>query len=441
MTRLLFILFFYLFLYPVSAQSLISREDLAFLKELTQAVVDSSKIYPGQRISRDFGPNQTGGVLIRPGGRTSYPAFWIRDYAMSLGTGMIPIKEQKHMLLLTASTQNDHEFKTQFGSFVPMGAIADHIRIDDSLPIYFPGTYDFENQGEIRWGQQPPLDDMFFFIQMAYVYIKQSGDLSILQSPIRGKSLFDRLLSAFHAVPINPLNQLVSVSDFNRGVDFGFRDAIHITGDLCFTSILRYQALLHLAELYRLQEREKDRLSFLAKADTCKMELIRVFQDRRGMLRASTRKSAQADVWSTSWAVYLGLLEGENAMKASNCLAQAYKSNHLAFRGAIRHVLNTDDFNRRTAWEGSLVEKNSYQNGAYWSTPTAWVAYTISLTQPNLAQQLIKELISDLKKGDFRKGKDFGAPWECFTESSRQNPVYMTSVTVPFQVLLELVSH
>ena len=118
----------------------LSPFDIAFLKQMVKDVMDSSRIYPNQLISDDFGPNQTGGVLIRPGGRNSYPAFWIRDYAMSIQSSFVTQEEQKHMLLLTAKTQSD-EFKyTKWGSFIPKGAVADHIRIDDGKPIYFPGT-------------------------------------------------------------------------------------------------------------------------------------------------------------------------------------------------------------------------------------------------------------------------------------------------------------
>ena len=83
---------------------LLKEKDLQYLKKLTKDVLDSSRVYPKQIISKDFGPNNTGGILIRPGGRDCYPSFWIRDYAMSLETGFITAREQKHMLLLTAST-------------------------------------------------------------------------------------------------------------------------------------------------------------------------------------------------------------------------------------------------------------------------------------------------------------------------------------------------
>jgi len=110
-------------------KDLLQTEDLAFLKQMVKDVMDSSRIYPNQIISDNFGPNRTGGILIRLGGRNSYPAFWIRDYAMSIQSGFVTQEEQKHMLLLTAKTQSN-EFKfTKWGSFIPKGAVADHIRI------------------------------------------------------------------------------------------------------------------------------------------------------------------------------------------------------------------------------------------------------------------------------------------------------------------------
>ena len=82
---------------PLFAQQeagIIDKEDLSFLENITMAVMDSSRIYPQQSIP-GFGANKTGGVLVRPAGRTTYPAFWIRDYAMSLETGFVKKRRTK----------------------------------------------------------------------------------------------------------------------------------------------------------------------------------------------------------------------------------------------------------------------------------------------------------------------------------------------------------
>lgn len=417
----------------ITAQEILTKDDLLFLEKMTKDVMDSSRIHPGQFISTEFGANNTGGPLIRPGGRNAYPSFWIRDYAMSLETGFVSLAEQKHMLQLTAATQCDQAWITPGGSMVPVGAIADHVRIDNSLPIYFPGTYSYEGQGTKEFGMTPPYCDQFYFVHMAYYYAKAIGDKKFLTDKINGIALIDRLELAFKIVPSRTDNDLAYTNDAFRGVDFGFRDAIEITGDLCFASLLKYQAANELRDLYvRLNDKEKaSRYKGIATA--IKKAIPLVFSDERGMLRASTGRSKQPDVWSTALAVYMGVLEGKHRQKASKALADAYKAGTLAYKGNIRHVLTSDDFNESTAWEKSLAAKNTYQNGAYWGTPTGWVCHTIAVTDMEAARKLAKEYIDELREKDFRKGGKDAAPYECFHPSGNlQNPIYLTTVACPY---------
>ena len=430
------ILFFAILLMPCTLvqgqqKSILGTNDLVFLEQMVKDVMEASRIYPGQKISKDFGPNQTEGVLIRPGGRTSYPAFWIRDYAMSIETGYVSEKEQKHMLELTASTQSDSLIRTKWGTSIPKGSIADHIRIDDGKPIYFPGTYSFENQGEKKWGMQPPFCDQFFFIQMAYFYVKSFSKTPTLSKEINGVKLINRLEQAYQMPPSHPRSHLVQVDETNRGVDFGFRDAIYITGKLCYASLLKYQAAKQMAYLYGKMRNKSMSLRYQQEANLLKLSIIRTFIDTRGMLRASTGMSDQADVWATSLAINLGVLTGKSRLKAAQYLRDAYLRGELSQKGNIRHVIKSDDFSATSAWEKSVVPINTYQNGAYWGTPVAWVCQAIAFVDLPSAQKLAKEFIQELREGDFRKGDTFGSPWECFNDKLTQNPVYLTSVAVP----------
>ncbi len=415
--------------------SLLSSSDFEFLEALMKDVLESSRIYPGQKITADSIPNKTGSVLIRPGGRDSYPSFWIRDYAMSLESGFITMEEQKNMLLLTASTQCDQTWITKGGSMVPLGAIADHIRIDDGLPIYFPGTYDVDQQGNKTFGIFPPYSDQFFFIHMAYYYVKSTANSEILFREINGMRLIDRLELAFKVPPTRKDNHIVFTTDDFRGVDFGFRDVIQITGDLCFPSILKYRASTEMATLFNMINRKDKSTHYLNISKKLKSAIPAVFLDQKGMLLASTGKSNQPDVWSTALAVFLNILEGDTMMKSCHFLSKAYKKGTLAYKGNIRHILTTDDYSPSTAWEISLAKKDTYQNGAYWGTPTGWVCYAIAKADYPLAQQLAAEYIDDLRENDYRKGKEFGAPYECFHPSGhQQNPVYLTTLTCPYFV-------
>lgn len=430
------IIFFAILLMPCALvqgqqKSILGTNDLVFLEQMVKDVMEASRIYPGQKISKDFGPNQTEGVLIRPGGRTSYPAFWIRDYAMSIETGYVSEKEQKHMLELTASTQSDSLIRTKWGTSIPKGSIADHIRIDDGKPIYFPGTYSFENQGEKKWGTQPPFCDQFFFIQMAYFYVKSFSKTPTLSKEINGVKLINRLEQAYQMPPSHPQSKLVHVDETNRGVDFGFRDAIYITGKLCYASLLKYQAAKQIAYLYGKMGNKSMSLRYQQEANLLKISIVSTFIDARGMLRASTGMSGQADVWATSLAINLGVLTGKSRLKAAQYLRDAYLRGELSQKGNIRHVIKSDDFSATSAWEKSVVPINTYQNGAYWGTPVAWVCQAIAFVDLPSAQKLAKEFIQELREGDFRKGDTFGSPWECFNDKLTQNPVYLTSVAVP----------
>jgi hypothetical protein len=415
-------------------KSVIDKDGLSFLKGITKAVLDSSRIYPGQVIS-SFGSNNTNGVLIRPGGRDDYPAFWIRDYAMALESGMMNKAEQRHMLLLTASAQCDQAWITKGVSMVPLGAIPDHIRIDNSLPIYFPGTYDYNDQGNKTYGMMPPYCDQFYFIHMAHYYVNSSSDNHILSVDVNGMKLMDRLEMAFKTVPTRMNHQLVYTDENFRGVDFGFRDAIEITGDLCFSSILKYKAANQLADLFDKLHKTTKAKKYRQIAKDIRKAIPLIFSDKRGMLLASTGRSNQPDVWATALAVYYEILEGESLIKACKALSDAYINGSLAFKGNIRHVLTTDDYNATTAWENTSVEKNRYQNGAYWGTPTGWVCYAISKVNREAARKLAKEFIDDLRENDFRKGGAFGAPYECFFPPVyKQNPLYLATVACPYIV-------
>lgn len=400
---------------------------------MTKDVLESSRIYPAQVLLTNHEPNNTGGVLIRPGGRDCYPAFWVRDYAMSLESGFIKQDEQKHMLALVAKTQCNQSWVSDGGGFIPFGAIADHISISTSEPSYYPGSQ------APQYGILPSFDDHFYFIHMAYYYATNFHSYNFLLQKINGFSLVDRLEMAYKVPTTGPHAPIVYTTDSLRGVDFGFRDVVTITGDLCFTSILKYQASLEMAWLFEKLQQQSKAKAYKNIAADLKQLIPRLFYDNRGMLKASNRKSQQLDVWATALAIYYGILDGEKLNKASQYLTDGYINGSLSYKGNIRHVLTTDDFSGATAWEFADTEKNTYQNGAYWGTPTGWLVYAIAQTNPDAAKKLAGEYIAELRENDYRKGKDFGAPYECFHPSGyNQNPVYLASVSCPFEVFKKM---
>lgn len=78
----------------------------------------------------------------------------------------------------------------------------------------------------------PPYCDQFLFIHMAYYYVRSASDLQFLSFEINGIKLTERLEMAFNVPPTRQNGVIVHTTDDFRGVDFGFRDAVYITGDL-----------------------------------------------------------------------------------------------------------------------------------------------------------------------------------------------------------------
>lgn len=409
---------------------------MAYITDLASAVVEASRVRPGESVA-GIGPNVTGGTLIRPGGRECYPAFWIRDFAMSLDAGLFTPEEVVHALVLTAERQQDEDWQTRSGSLVPRGSIADHVSFG-GLPIFFPGTLDdYEGQG-MPWGRTPSLDDHYYFVEMAWYAVTELGREDLLLADMSGMPLIDRLELAF-AVPKARANSgLVWCSDDDRGVSFGFTDTVAHTGELFFCSVLRRRAADRMADLCARVGRPDDAAAYRRIRDSITEHLPLVFKHGSGLLRASTGKSAQPDVWGSAFAVTCGALPGPVAADVSRTLCEMLERGTIAWQGQVRHVATDQDFSAITMWEHVIgtQPKNRYQNGAYWDTPVGWVCYAVAQHDEAAALRLALDYVADLQRDDFRQGETYGAPWECAhqEDAHRQNPVYMASVTCPLGV-------
>lgn len=255
----------------------------------------------------------------------------------------------------------------------------------------------------------------------------------------------ERLDLAFTVVPSRPGTHLAYCDEESRAVGFGFRDSIVHTGDLLFCSALKFRAARQMADLHRHLGEEEKAAEYEDIAACIRSSIPNVFSWQGDLLRATTGKSCQGDVWGSAFAVYTGALEEEPARRICRGLADAYTDGTLAYRGNIRHVLTCHDYSKETAWE--LVtnfegdrSKDRYQNGAYWGTATGWICYAIAQVDEKLALRLAGEYLKELREGDFRKGTGYGSPWECMHPDGdyKQMPVIMTGVACPLAAFRRL---
>ncbi len=421
---------------------------MEFLKGIAEATVKAAHVPPGA-FKPGGGVNTTGVTLITPGG--NYPAFWIRDYAMSLDCGLIGHGEMLPQLKLIARCQNGPcERKSLSGSVIPPFAIPDHILMN-GRPLHVPiGMF----QPTYPWGPLPPADNHFYFIHIAWAYWRVTQDPAFLFEEVDGTAILDRLIKAFYATVTDSQTGAVMSEPGRRMVGFGFQDTIYLLGAMCFATLLRWRAAKQLADLCQAAKKPEAEKEFRTITETIADHLLPLFADPGeigGWLRAATEKCRQPDVWATLFALHLGVLPEEAASRARDTVAEAVQAGRenpvIEYQGAVRHVPTTHDFSDKSAWEAVLPPgrgKGEYQNGAFWHTPTGWLIEALQPADQALAQGVFDRFIAHLRKYDFRKPGvpkgQFGAPWECFgiALAHAQNPVYMTSVTLPLAVLQKM---
>jgi hypothetical protein len=391
-----------------------------------------------------LGPNTTGIALVTPGG--NYPALWIRDFAMSLDCGLIGVDEMLSHLRLIAKCQNgEKERRLPSGAIIPPYAIVDHVNFNGGA-VYYPGTDSSgDDQGAPPFGPLPPLDDHFYFIHIAYALWRETHDTKFLDEKIDGISLFDRLLKASHSPASDPKTGAAVTTKERRGVGFGFQDSVYVLGSLSFTTLLRFQAARELAELCAKTNKTDTARELSRTALQIVENFLSVFTDPKqqdGWLLAATEVGRQPDVWATLFALHLDVLPAEFAKKARETVAAAVRApgNTIEYQGAVRHVPPDRYFKPDQCWESGGTAVNTYQSGAFWHTPTGWLIEALQAVDPPLARQVCDRFLRHLRERDFRKGNGPGAPWECFgiDMAAAQNPVYMTSVTLPLGVLMRM---
>ena len=374
------------------------RNRLSCLKALAVETIRNctfvkDAFYLGERAPR---------ALLLPSGDEKYFAFWVRDAAMMIESGLVGREQIRLCIEITAQNGQNGE-KTLFlqnGLIVPPFAVCDHINYNGK-PVYFPGTYsDGADQGSGKWGTYPPFCDNFYFIIMVFHYLKQGGNRDILLSDQAGFSLEVRLKKAYACYNTDPATGLLQSDGDCHTVDWGFRDSVKMSGKVLFASLLKYRAAQCMAEIF-----PQEKSFYAAEADKLSANILECFYDENsGLLFSSTGPERQHDVFGTAYAVFLEVLREK---KTYEKLAECYKNGTAGHDGYIRQILTAEDWSATTAWAHCSEPYNTYQNGGYWATPLGWYIYAAGLADRAFADRLADEFL-----GHTEKFADAGAPFE-----------------------------
>ncbi len=370
--------------------------------------------------------------LLLPAGDNGYPAFWVRDAAMMMQTGLVEPGVMRQAVETTALYgQNGPEvLSLENGLTVPAWSVADHIN-HNGRPVFFPGTYaDGCDQGNGRFGFFPPLDDNDFFVMMVGSLHAVTGGGEILTREFRGVPLIERLVHAWEASPTDPETGLCVTGGPCYAVDFGFHDSIRKSGKLLPSSLLHGMAAGTLSRLSAaLGEPERADL-YASAARKLNESIVKTFYDEKtGWFFSATGVGRQHDVWGTAAAAYLGLLDGERLKKTARTLCRGYRNGTTVYRGYIRQIPTDENFSETTMWECANTQIDFYQNGGYWATPTGFYAAVLAEYDQTAAEDLLRDFLAHT---DEHRTQDAPFEWINASETLVGTRVYGTSAAGPY---------
>ncbi len=367
-----------------------NSEALAGSATLTEAVIwlesESHRlIRASKRMMKD------GTSAFPPQVGIGYEAFWLRDFAYTL-EGSIDSYSEKELR---------EACKIFIRCIRADGAGVDCVTFD-GRPIYKPGFG--------TMGANPVADGSQFTIAVAWHTYQKTKDSEFLGE------IIDALIKAMNAVPRNPETRLVHIKDdeWDR-CPYGFTDTVRMQGDILFCSLLYVEASHRLSDLLNAVERKDDADGWKHEANAIAKSIRKVFWDSQaGLFRAATIRCREHHIWGSAFAVYLGVADDGQ----SKAIARYFRDNYsqIVQKGQIRHLAGG------VYWEKCSAARDTYQNGAYWATPTGWFVYTLDLVDPTLADQTVIDLITNFKKN--------GACEWVFGEKHRL-PNYLTSASLP----------
>jgi alpha-L-rhamnosidase len=370
-----------------SYQFAAAQPEIAATAELTD---NARRLLAGCRVTATDGT-----TLYTPDGKGNYKALWTRDFAYIVENAgdLLPPDDIAACIRYLIRGQRED------------GWIPDRVG-PDGTPIYTAGGPDF-------WKMAGPnIDNAQFLVIAVDEYLKRMPSEKRLGQFREWAAALDK---GMDTIPRND-HGLVYSDPKRPHSPYGFTDCIGKTGALFMESLLYWTASRRLAAWHE-QAGDRDRAAeYRRRADLIEAATNVLWDDQAGAFLAATDDCRQLDMWANAYAVWLGFPPPKKHDRIVKFLIENY--DRCVWRGQVRHLLKGEHWHRLL----TPVEKDRYQNGAYWATASGWMMWAIAQQDPAKARQMFRDLMADFSEGDM---------CECINEGYRQLPSYVVSATNP----------
>jgi hypothetical protein len=356
----------------------LTLEQAEWMKEATRKQLEGCRV------------QGAGGTWLHtPDGVGNYKALWTRDYYYMVayaGDLMEPGEIKASIAYLLGGQRED-------------GCIPDRVNVAGE-PVYSPGP-----PGKPM--ADHALDNSSFMSMLVCTYVDQYKDHGLFTE------LEPQLRKALEFVPLGETD-LVYNDPANPQCVYGFTDIVLKTGNLLFSSLLFYKANL---EMYRLSKQLGTGMpeSYKNRAENVRQSISLLWSDEQGMFLAADQDCQQVDIWGSAYAVEVGITTKEQASRIAHYLEN--NIHEIAKRGQIRHLPLSEG-----SWDRLFkpCKEGTYQNGAYWATPLAWIIPVLAQANPELAGELLESVIKDFRENGIN---------ECINEGYTKVPDFVVSAT------------
>ncbi|MEQ8554427.1 MAG: hypothetical protein RIC06_01040 [Cyclobacteriaceae bacterium] len=356
----------------------LSAQDIQWMREATKQQLGGCRVR---------GASDT--WLHTPDGIGNYKALWTRDFY--------------YMVEYAGDLMNQNEIKASIHYLIngqrEDGCIPDRVNIQGN-PVYSPGP-------EQKPMADHAMDNGPFMALLVCSYVNQFGDEALF------REVEEKLKKGLDFINRDETG-LVFNDPVNPQCPYGFTDTVLKTGHLLFSSILYYHACIEMQKLCK-KFNIGDPSIYRKRAELIKKNIKTLKDKQSGMYLAADIDCKQIDIWGSAYAAHVGLTNKAESKSISTYLIN--NKDQIFMNGQIRHLPGSD-----SGWDELFIEikEGTYQNGAYWATPLAWVIPVIAQQDHELASQILRDVIKDFQENGIN---------ECINTGYVNIPNYVASAT------------